>query len=80
MCAHAAEVDSCLDHLINALIDQLNTFPADQRTGSALIAAARVLEYAAYEMAQSDEARHVARLILLAADMERTAGELRVRH
>ncbi len=70
----------CEDHAdVRAVLDRLDDLKPCERTGEALRVAARFLEYAAYEMAQSDEARHVARLILLAAEMERTSDELKSR-
>ncbi|MEM8693169.1 MAG: hypothetical protein AAGG57_14950 [Pseudomonadota bacterium] len=62
---------------VQAVLARLDNLPNEERTKEALRVAARFLEYAAYEMAQSDEARHVARLILLAAEMERTSDELK---
>ncbi|WP_299614328.1 hypothetical protein [uncultured Tateyamaria sp.] len=62
---------------VQGLLRELDDLPQEGKTSAALAVAASLLEYAAYEMAQSDEARQVARLILLAADMERTAQELR---
>ncbi|WP_299041343.1 hypothetical protein [uncultured Tateyamaria sp.] len=62
---------------VQTLLEELDGLPQQDKTSAALAVTASLLEYAAYEMAQSDEARHVARLILLAADMERTATELR---
>lgn len=61
---------------VQMLLEELDSLPQNQKTSAALAVTASLLEYAAYEMAQSDEARQVARLILLAADMERTAKEL----
>ncbi|WP_299731139.1 hypothetical protein [uncultured Tateyamaria sp.] len=71
--------DAFLEGRIQSVIDHLNDMPLDVRTPAALATAAEVLEYAAYELAQTDRPRHVARLILLAADLERTAAELRRR-
>lgn len=62
---------------VQMLLQELDGLPQNDKTSAALAVTASLLEYAAYEMAQSDEARQVARLILLAADMERTAAELR---
>ncbi|MFL4471419.1 hypothetical protein ACERZ8_16620 [Tateyamaria armeniaca] len=70
--------DAYLEGRIQSLIDHLNDMPRAFRTSAALAAASEVLEYAAYELARMEEPRHVARLILLAADLERTAAELRV--
>ena len=66
-----------LDGQVQRLLQELDALPQGDKTSAALAVTASLLEYAAYEMAQSDEARQVARLILLAADMERTAKELR---
>ena len=56
------------------LIDALNAMPAEMRTALALQVTAEFLEFTAYEMAQTDDARQVARLIMLSADLERAAG------
>lgn len=61
---------------VHALLLRLNAMPASERTAAALAAAAPLLEFAAYELARSEEAQQVARLILMAADMERTAASL----
>lgn len=71
--------DPRLGENVQRLLQQLDLLPQEDKTSAALAVTASLLEYAAYEMAQSDEARQVARLILLAADMERTAIELRDR-
>lgn len=71
--------DPRLGETVQRLLQQLDLLPQEDKTSAALAVTASLLEYAAYEMAQSDEARQVARLILLAADMERTAIELRDR-
>lgn len=68
-----------LGSCVQTLLRELDDLPQDGRTGAVLAVTARLLEYAAYEVAQSDEARDVARLIILAADMERTALQLRGR-
>ncbi|MEL7133539.1 MAG: hypothetical protein AAGK77_14130 [Pseudomonadota bacterium] len=68
-----------LDARVQALLQELDALPRHDKVSAALAVTANLLEYAAYEMAQSDEARQVARLILLAADMERTAVELRAK-
>lgn len=69
--------DPILGEHVQRLLQRLDMLPQEDKTSAALAATASLLEYAAYEMAQSDAARQVARLILLAADMERTAVELR---
>ncbi|MEX0367478.1 MAG: hypothetical protein AB3N22_15500 [Ruegeria sp.] len=74
---HSIAQDPVLGEQVQLLLHRLDTLPQEDKTSAALAATASLLEYAAYEMAQTDEARQVARLILLAADMERTAGELR---
>jgi len=61
---------------IQNVFDRISQAPAEARTPAALEAAAHLLEFAAYELARSEEAQHVARLILMAADMERTAHSL----
>ncbi|MEO0389832.1 MAG: hypothetical protein AAF218_02715 [Pseudomonadota bacterium] len=61
---------------IASVLQRLHEMPAEHRTPAALEAAAHLLEFAAYELARSEEAQHVARLILMAADMERTAASL----
>ncbi|WP_152613028.1 hypothetical protein [Tateyamaria sp. ANG-S1] len=66
-----------LEGHVQRLLQELDALPQQEKTSAALAITAGLLEYAAYEMAQSDEARQVARLILLAADMERTAEDLR---
>lgn len=63
--------------LVQELLKELDDLPQNAKTSAALAVASSLLEYAAYEMAQTDEAQQVARLILLAADMERTAQDLR---
>ena len=65
-----------LEAQVQRLLQELDTLPQGDKTSAALAITASLLEYAAYEMAQSDEARQVARLILLAADMDRTAKAL----
>ncbi|WP_299693479.1 hypothetical protein [uncultured Tateyamaria sp.] len=62
---------------IAALLEDLNALPAAARPGVALAIAAAMAEYAAYESAQTDEARQVARLILVAADLERLSSAFR---
>lgn len=62
---------------VQNLLRELDDLPQEGRTSAVLAVTARFLEYAAYEVAQSDEARNVARLIVLAADMERTALQLK---
>ena len=71
--------NAILEGHVQRLLQDLDALPQADRTSAALAITASLLEYAAYEMAQSDEARQVARLILLAADMERTAQDLRSR-
>lgn len=66
-----------LEGRLQSLLDHMSDLPEDQRTSCALAAAALVLEYAAYELARTETPKHVARLILLSADLERTAAELR---
>jgi len=61
---------------VRAVLARLSDMPADDRTTAALTAAAPLLEFAAYELARSEQAKQVARLILMAADMERTAASL----
>ncbi|MEL7097863.1 MAG: hypothetical protein AAGM84_03450 [Pseudomonadota bacterium] len=61
---------------IRAVLARLTQMPANERTAAALKAAAPLLEFAAYELARSEQAKQVARLILMAADMERTAASL----
>ena len=61
---------------VRAVLDRLTKMPTDERTAAALAAAACLLEFAAYELAQSEDAQRVGRLILMAADMERTAMSL----
>ncbi len=58
---------------LHAIFDQLDSIPIENRISEALIISAQFLEYSAYEMAQSEEPKQVARLILMAADIERTA-------
>jgi len=79
MAIYQGEGDARFGAQVQVLLRMLDDLPPHARTSTALAAASSLIEYAAYEMAQSDEARHVARLILLAADMERTADELRAR-
>lgn len=62
---------------VHAVLNRLNAMPAPDRMAAALAAAAPLLEFAAYELARSEEAQQVARLILMAADMERTAASLK---
>lgn len=69
--------DLFLETHLRSLFDHLADLPEDVRTNAALAAASEVLEFAAYELAKSDDARHVSRLILLAADLERTSVQLR---
>ncbi|APX11239.1 hypothetical protein [Tateyamaria omphalii] len=69
--------NAILDGYVQQLLQELDAMPQTDRSSAALAITASLLEYAAYEMAQSDEARQVARLILLAADMESTARDLR---
>ncbi|MEM8576751.1 MAG: hypothetical protein AAGF60_02775 [Pseudomonadota bacterium] len=61
---------------VRAVLDRMSQLPVEDRTPTALAAAAHLMEFAAYELARSEEAQHVARLILMAADMERTAQSL----
>ncbi|WP_299602860.1 hypothetical protein [uncultured Tateyamaria sp.] len=61
---------------VQSLLRELDDLPQEGRTSAVLAVTAHLLEYAAFEVAQSDEARQVARLIVLAADMERTALQL----
>ncbi|WP_147104345.1 hypothetical protein [Tateyamaria sp. syn59] len=68
--------NAMLESHVQRLLQELDAMPQAVRASAALAITASLLEYAAYEMAQSDEARQVARLILLAADMERTAQDL----
>lgn len=64
---------------VQVLLQMLDDLPSYARTPTALAVTASLLEYAAYEVAQSEEAKAVARMIVLAADMERASAELRAR-
>lgn len=77
MSADAPPRDPFLEGRIQSILDHLSDLPLSVRTAAALATAAEVLEYAAFELAQTERPRHVARLIMLAADLERTAVELR---
>ena len=62
---------------LDCIMDTLDRLPLAERAPAALIAAAQLVEYAAYEVAQTERSRSVARMILLAVDIERTASDLR---
>lgn len=61
---------------IKELRRQLDALPLEQRIPEALKAAAELVEYAAYEMAQSSNASDTTTLILLAADLERRSVQM----
>jgi len=65
------------DARIQSMINTLDALSEDARAGEALAFAAAAVEYAAYELAQSTEAKRVAQLILFAADLERVAQSVR---
>ena len=65
---------------IATMLNELNALPVAERPGVALAIAAAAAEYAAYESAQTDEAKQVARLILVAADLERLSNAFRGLH
>ncbi len=58
---------------VRDLVDQLREQRGTEAVAGCLSAAAALVEHAAYEMAQQKTATHVAQMILLAADLERTA-------
>lgn len=55
----------------------LDELPVQQRISDALKAASGLVEYAAYEMARDGCSKDVATLILLAADLERRAVQIK---
>lgn len=55
------------------LVAQLREQRGTDAVAGCLSAAAALVEHAAYEMAHHKTATHVAQMILLAADLERTA-------
>lgn len=62
---------------IETLLRELSALPEGMRVAEALSVAAASVEFAAYEMAQTSEAKQVAQLILFAADLERVAEAAR---
>jgi len=62
-----------------ALTEALERLPQAARPAAGLRAIAQLLEFVAYDMAQSEGARQIARLILLAVELERSAEDLEPR-
>ena len=62
---------------IAKLIERLEALPRPERVAFALRASSKLLEFTAFELAQSEDADRVAELIVLAAEMERTARTFR---
>ncbi|WP_415920331.1 hypothetical protein [Tateyamaria sp. SN6-1] len=62
---------------IKSMFSTLDNLQQDTRATEALAFAAAAVEYAAYELAQSTEAKRVAQLILFAADLDRVVQSMR---
>lgn len=65
-----------LDGQLKALLNWLDGQPETARGQKALKARSALLEYEAFEIAGSNDTKQVVRLILLAADMDRTADAM----
>lgn len=62
-----------LGFLIDELRGRVDTLPREQRIGIALCLAAELVEYAAYELARSEDSATVVRLMHHAAEIDRAA-------
>ena len=64
-------------NVASGLCAELDTLPLQDRVMCTLDMAAEILEYAAYELAQVEKPGRVTRLVLLSADMQTAAQDLR---